>query len=172
MNRPRSVAALCVAAAASLTACGSSTQAPPAVTPTLASACPTVSVAPVDWPKILPADLPKPPGAVLTGETVQNNVVYLRFNTSSSLREGLLYMLRELPKAGYTIGRGDAEVTEADVPFTNPAVIAALRLTVAGTCATSWILAVGRRAASTGVLQPNSLIPHTVPAGASPLPFG
>jgi len=154
-----------------LAACGSSATPPPAATPTTASACPAVSVAPVSWPGIVPEDLPKPPGAVLTGETVQNHVVYLRFTTSSSLREGLVFLLRELPKAGYTIGRGDAEVTEADVPFTNPAVLAAIRLMAAGRCSTSWTLAVARRE-PTATLQPGNLIPHTLPPGASPLPFG
>lgn len=167
------IAAVLAGAAASLTACGSGSPSTAAPTPTPAASCPAARTAPVSWPGIVPTDLPKPPTAVMTGETVQDKIVYLRFTTSTSLREGLLFVLRELPRAGYTIGRGDAEVTEADVPFTGPTILAAMRLTANGRCSTTWILAVARRTTPTGnVLQPGSLIPHTTPVSASPLPFG
>ena len=171
--RAGSTVVLAMACAASVTACGSSSAPSRTAVPTPTPTCPTTTTAPVSWPRIVPTDLPKPPTAVMTGEQAQNNVVYLRFTTSTSLRDGLLFVLRELPKAGYTVGRGDAEVTEADVPFTGPTILAAMRLTSNGRCSTSWTLAVARRSAPTAnVLQPNALIPHTTPASASPLPFG
>lgn len=167
MTSVRTAAGLALAAAA-LTACGSSKAAAPSAAAPAATtaACPSVSTPPVRWPGIVPSDLPKPAGAVLTSESVQNNVVYLRFTTSTSLREGLLFMLQQLPKAGYTLGRGDSEATEADLPFSNAAIIGALRLTVDGPCATSWILAVSRHT-STGVTEPDQLIPHTPPSDES-----
>ena len=47
----------------------------------------------------------------------------VRLTTGLSLREGVLFALRELPQAGFAIGRGDVERAEADVPFGRGAAV-------------------------------------------------
>jgi hypothetical protein len=117
--------------------------------------------------------LPKPPTAVLAGETIQSGVVSLRFTTSTSLRAGVLFVVNELPRAGYALSRGDAEAGEADAPFTGPTVVGALRLTRVGPCKTNWILAIVPRSRLNGASpNPGALIPHVTDPEASPLPFG
>jgi hypothetical protein len=117
-----------LAAAALLTACQSSqTSASPQ--PTLAPAapsaasrptpapCPAVNRPALRWPAAIPADVPKPPAAVL-GEvkTAAGGLTLVRFTTASSLQESVLFVVKEVQKAGYTLGRGDAEPS-ADRPI-------------------------------------------------------
>jgi hypothetical protein len=123
------------------------------------------------WPKPVPADLPKLPGVTL-GETkqTQDGLTIVRFSTASSLRDGVLFIVRNLPPAGYVLGRGDAEPAEADAPFNKGDLRGVLRGVAREACATEWLLAVtrGRPGGGTG----NPLLPsHTGPS-PSPLPFG
>ena len=180
----RSVAGMAAAAAVALlvSGCGggSGALAAPSPSPSVAA-----SVAPVPalpsckpattkayaWPKPVPADLPKIPGATL-GETKQTNdgLTIVRFSTASSLRDGVLFIVRNLPPAGFVLGRGDAEPAEADAPFNKGDLRGVLRGVAREACATEWLLAVtrGRPGGGTG----NPLLPsHTGPS-PSPLPFG
>jgi hypothetical protein len=123
------------------------------------------------WPKPVPPDLPKLPGATL-GETKQtkDGLTIVRFSTASSLRDGVLFIVRNLPPAGFVLGRGDAEPAEADAPFNKGDLRGVLRGVAREACATEWLLAVtrGRPGGGTG----NPLLPsHTGPS-PSPLPFG
>jgi hypothetical protein len=169
-----------LAAAALLTACQSSqTSASPQ--PTLAPAapsaasrptpapCPAVNRPALRWPAAIPADVPKPPAAVL-GEvkTAAGGLTLVRFTTASSLQESVLFVVKEVQKAGYTLGRGDAEPSEADAPFVRGNVRGIYRMLVKDTCSTEWLLAVTH--AST---QSNSpLLPRLSTASPTPLPFG
>lgn len=161
-----------------VSACGSSGSsavgaAGPAVTtaPTpTASACPAVTRPAFAWPAGVPADLPQPPAATLTGTSVtKDGLTLVRFTTATSLRDGVLFVVREVQKAGFTLGRGDAEPAEADAPFGRGEVRGIYKMIVRGGCSTEWLVAVTKA-------QPNGgspLLP-TASRGPSsaPLPFG
>ena len=180
-RRVASTAAVAVSAALLLAGCsGSSSSAAPSPAPS-PSASPAVAQAlpscrpPVArayaWPKPVPADFPKLPGVTL-GQTkqTQDGLTIVRFSTSTSLRDGVLFIVRHLPPAGYVLGRGDAEPTEADAPFNKGDLRGVLRGVSREVCATEWLLAVthGQPGGGTG----NPLLPVHQGASPSPLPFG
>ena len=73
------------------------------------------------------------------------------------------------PKAGYQLGRGDAEATEADAPFIHGQLRGLVRMLEAGPCETQWLLAtVTAQNAPTTPLLPT----HSPSGSPSPLPFG
>jgi len=51
------------------------------------------------------------------------------------------YLLAALPKAGFTLGTGDSEAEEADVPFGRDTVHASIKINDAGHCRTNGLLA-------------------------------
>ena len=121
------------------------------------------------WPADVPSDLPKPPAAVLgTVKTAAGGLTLVRFTTAASLQEGVLFVVKEVQKAGYTLGRGDAEPSEADAPFGKGDVRGIYRMISRGGCSTDWLLAVTREST-----QGNSpLLPRRTTASPTPLPFG
>jgi hypothetical protein len=124
------------------------------------------------WPATVPADLPKPPHATITDSTTTTDGVHItKFTTPSSLRDGILFVVGKLPKAGYQLGRGDAEVTEADAPFVHGDIRGMVRMLATEPCKTLWLLAtVKSSGASTGG---SPLLPSRSPSSSpSPLPFG
>ncbi len=147
-------------------------KAKPSLSPTpspAVSACADVKPAkPAVWPAEVPEDIPKPPNATITKvEKTTTGVTVVQFTTKSSLREGVLYVVKEFPKFGYTLGRGDAEVTEADAPFQKGKVRGLVRMLAQEQCATIWLLAIGREGGG-----PAPFAPRSPSSGASPLPFG
>ena len=155
---------------------GPSAAASPSAAPSQAAAvnalptCKPAASKPYTWPKPVPADLPKLPGATL-GETKQtkDGLTVVRFSTETSLRDGILFIVQKLPAAGYVLGRGDAEQTEADAPFSKNDLRGVLRGIASQVCRTEWLLAVTRaRPGGTG----NPLLPPRPGASPSPLPFG
>ncbi|HVE64108.1 MAG TPA: hypothetical protein VNB94_09930 [Mycobacteriales bacterium] len=147
------------------------TAAPPrsAAVPTASACANTPPAKPAVWPPTIPDDIPKPPTAVIEKvEKTGSGVTVVRFSTESSLREGVLYIVKEFPAAGYTLGRGDAEVTEADAPFQKGQVRGLVRMLAQEECRTLWLLAVGREGGGTAPFAPN----YTPPASSQPLPFG
>lgn len=165
-----------LAAALLVSGCGGSSEPTTAPPPTSAvstpAACPTPThPKPTEWPALAPADLPKPPHASIDdAQTAPDGVRIVKFTTPTSLREAVLFVVRELPKAGYVLGRGDAEAAEADAPFVHNDIRGLLRMVVVGECRTQWLLAtVDTDAASGG----SPLLPTHSPSGSpSPLPFG
>jgi hypothetical protein len=167
-----------IVAAVGLTGCSGSSGAdtaarPSAVTTTTAApSCPKPShVEAAKWPAKVPADLPKPPGAHIDDQqTAQDGVHIVKFSTQTSLRDSVLFVVEKFPAAGYTLGRGDAEASEADAPFIHGDTRGLVRMLQVGLCQTQWLLATVDVAASTG----NSplLTPHTPTGSPSPLPFG
>lgn len=163
-------------AAAALVAGCSSAASPAAVpaagtTPVPASpaSCPPTGEGRFPWPAGVPDDLPQPPGAVLTSSAPgAGGLTVVRFTTSQSLREGVLYLVRALQPAGYTLGRGDAEAAEADAPFTKGSLRGIYRMVAREPCATDWLLAVAPASPGAAPLLPAS----TGSAPPSPLPFG
>jgi hypothetical protein len=123
------------------------------------------------WPKPVPADFPKLPGVTLAQtKQTQDGLTIVRFSTSTSLRDGVLFIVRHLPPAGYVLGRGDAEPSEADAPFSKGDLRGVLRGVSRQVCATEWLLAVTHGQPGGGTGSP--LLPvHTGPS-PSPLPFG
>lgn len=164
-----------------LAGCGGASEtvaASPAASPSAAApsarplpTCKPASTKPYTWPKPVPADLPRLPGATL-GETKQtkDGLTIVRFSTDTSLRDGVLFIVRQLPPAGYVLGRGDAEQTEADAPFNKGDLRGVLRGISREVCATEWLLAVTRAAPFGGTGSP--LLPAHRGPSPSPLPFG
>lgn len=168
-----------LAAVALLAACQSSGKqaapvppVPPAPTvlagPTEPS-CPVLTRQRFSWPASVPADLPQPPSALLgpVNRTVEGLTI-VKFTTATSLQQGVLFVVREVQAAGYTLGRGDAEPGEADAPFGRAGLHGIYRMSVHDACTTDWIVAV----ASVGAQSNSPLLPTRPMPHPSPLPFG
>lgn len=140
----------------------------PAPVPTF-SPCPEPPRAGFRWPAPVPQDLPQPPSAVHTStSTTAQGVTIVKFTTASSLQQSVLFVVRETQKAGYTLGRGDAEPAEADAPFGKGDVAGLYKMLVRGRCDTDWLVAVTKARRGT-----SPLLPTTSPGPSSkPLPFG
>jgi hypothetical protein len=135
----------------------------PSPLPTCAPTKPTTYT----WPKQIPQDLPRLPGAVIeSSKTTSDGLFIVLFSTKTSLRDGVLFIVRKLPAAGFQLGRGDAEQTEADAPFNKGDLRGVLRGAAIGICETKWVLAVARTTRTSPLLPA-----HTGPS-PSPLPFG
>lgn len=123
------------------------------------------------WPKGVPADLPVPPTAQMGSvQTSPDGLTLVRFTTSQSVREGVVFLARALQPAGYTLGRGDAEAIEADVPFSKGRLRGLMKMIAEQPCRTQWILALQSERATTATGAP--LLPPVTSASPSPLPFG
>ena len=170
---------LLVAAVPVLGACsGGSGTASPTTGPTLQlpsrptpSACPAVPASkPFAWPAEVPEDLPQPPGAVLEKTTrTPEGLTIVRFSTPTSLQESVLFVVRQVQRAGYQLGRGDAEPLEADAPFGRGDLRGVYKMLLHDQCRTDWLVAVTR----TQAVDNSPLLPTpTGVAGRQPLPFG
>lgn len=159
------------------TACsGSSEKALPAPSDTAVqpSPSPLPTCAPANtkaytWPAGIPKELPRLPGATIEStKKTADGLQIVQFSTATSLRDGVIFIVRKVPPAGFTLGRGDAEPTEADAPFTRGELQGTFRGAATGLCTTKWVLAVLPRRKGSGT----PLLPaHTGPS-PSPLPFG
>lgn len=126
---------------------------------------------PITWPSSVPADLPKPPAATLTDvEARPDGLTVVKFSTASSLRSSVVFLVQALPKAGYTLARGDAEATEADVPFVKGDLRGVLRMLAVEPCRTDWLMALAKGRSTAGPSGGSPLLPPR--PGSSPLPFG
>jgi hypothetical protein len=139
-------------------------------TPTI-EACPSATTSPKEnWPKDVPSVVPRPAGLeVQRVDTSQGNVTQVRAIVPMSVREGLQWIVRELPKAGFTLGRGDAEATEVDAPFVRGDALRGLVrvfLVPGNQCQTLWLYAVVRNTNAPYELG------YTPPPSSTPLPFG
>ena len=125
----------------------------------------------ITWPQGVPADLPKPAGARLTDVQARpDGLTVVRFTTPSSLTDGVRFLLDQMPAAGYTLARGDAENTEADVPFVKGGLRGVLRMISVEPCRTDWLMALARSGPAAGSSGGRPLLPPR--PDASPLPFG
>jgi hypothetical protein len=169
--------ALALALTAVLTGCTGETPAPTSgpTTAAVASptstvpACPQKSAGVQTWPKEVPSVVPKPAGLKIQKiDTSKGNVVQVRSEVPVSLRESVLFIVREFPKAGFTLSRGDAEATEADAPFQRGDALRGLVRVFATDqpCLTVWIYAVVRNTNA-----PYD-ITYTPKPSSTPLPFG
>ena len=146
---------------------GQPTAAPaPTATPT---PCPARPGKPFAWPAAMPKDLPKPPGATLLSTTTSaDKVTIVRLTSTMSLQQSVLFVLKAVNKAGFTLGRGDAEPAEADAPFGRGDVRGVYKMLARDTCSTDWLVATAK------VQFGNSPVLPTASRGpsSSPLPFG
>jgi hypothetical protein len=175
----RSATALCCLALALTTACSGESKPSAAPSPAASYEAPSPSPLPTcapavskayTWPGEIPKDLPKLPGATIdTAKKTTDGLYVVQFTTQTSLRDGVLFIVRKLPPAGFTLGRGDAEPAEADAPFTKGDLRGVLRGAAVAVCQTKWILAVTRKSfGNTGT----PLLPSHAGPSPSPLPFG
>lgn len=181
MLRRRGSLGLAVAALAVVaTACGSGSAAPSAGTsptpiPVQTYSPPPPCPAPAHathpkWPAQVPKDIPKPANVKIQSQfTADDGVHIVKFTTPTSLRDSVLFVVHKLPKAGYVLGRGDAEATEADAPFVHGNIRGLVRMLGVAPCQTLWLLA---SVDSTSGTNSPLLTPHTPSASPSPLPFG
>jgi hypothetical protein len=172
---PRSL--VVVACLLALTACTGEVDNPqPTAAPTVTSApsrgpeCPPAKKLANDgWPKDVPTVVPRPDGIkVQTTNRTQGNVTQVRSLVPMSLNDSLLWIVREFPKNGFVLGRGDAEATEVDAPFQRGEALRGLVRVFATQekCSTFWLFAVVRNTNA-----PYD-IGYTPPPSSTPLPFG
>jgi hypothetical protein len=131
--------------------------------------CPAVPVTTPSFPPDVPNVIPKPRGLKIDKvDTSKGNVVQVRTTVPMSLREAVLFIVKEFPKAGFTLSRGDAEASEADAPFQRGEALRGLVRVFATDqeCSTLWLFAVVR---NTGAPYD---ISYTPPPSSTPLPFG
>ncbi len=181
MLRPVPVAALLAACLLAAVGCKGSSPAPQAVatpadtsSPSPAPILPTCPPSPATtftWPLGVPADLPRPPGATLVShKTTSDGLIIVQFTTKTSLRDGVIFLVNQISKAGYALGRGDAEPSEADAPFSRGADVRGVyRIYVVKECQSQWLMAVTTNARG---LTGTPLLPYRKGPSPSPLPFG
>jgi hypothetical protein len=131
--------------------------------------CPAPPATNPDFPSDVPDVIPKPRGLKIDKvDRSKGNVVQVRTTVPMSLRESVLFIVKEFPKAGFTLSRGDAEATEADAPFQRAEVLRGLVRVFATDqeCSTLWLFAVVR---NTGAPYD---ISYTPKPSSTPLPFG
>lgn len=167
------VGILVSACGGSSTAAGGSPSSAPVVTqapPATVAPCPVVARTRFTWPQEVPQDLPQPPTSKL-GQTTRtkDGLTIVKFTTTTSLQQGVLFVVKEVQKAGFTLGRGDAEPTEADAPFGRGDLRGVYKMFARDRCATDWLVAVTRTRPGNGspILPTASRGPQS-----SPLPFG
>jgi hypothetical protein len=158
-------------------ACGGSHAASPSAQQTLqqtpqptTSPCPKGAKAHFAWPKEVPKDLPQPPTATLSGVShTPDGLTIVRFSTQTSLQDSVLFVVQEVQKAGFTLGRGDAEPAEADAPFGRGDLRGVYKILSRTECISDWLVAVTHtRPSGTSPLLPT---PSHGPS-SHPLPFG
>lgn len=167
---------LLAAAVLALTACAGQPADPgarptgtPAATVSGQSCPPAAPAANDGWPKDLPTVVPRPAGIkVQKVDRTQGNVTQVRSMVPMSIRDSLLWIVREFPKNGFTLGRGDAEATEVDAPFQRGEALRGLvRVFITSQeCETLWLYAVVRNTNAPYDIS------YTPPPSSTPLPFG
>lgn len=159
-----------------VTGCGGSEEPRAAAVSPAPTSAPAVQAVPtcaptpstLAWPEPVPDDLPVPPSAALTEvQKRTDGLTVVTFSTSTSIRQAVLFLIEAMPRAGYTLARGDAENTEADAPFVRGDLRGVMRMIAVEPCRTDWLMAITSGAPAGGG---SPLLPPR--AGASPLPFG
>lgn len=101
--------------------------------------------------------------------TASTGPVVTRFTTATDLRSSVLFVLKALPKAGFTLGRGDTESSEADAPFVRGDLRGVMKMRAVSPCVTDWLVAVTKVADTSN----SPLLPTPSPSQSlGPLPFG
>ena len=171
---------LLAVAALALSGCSSSSsgttaQADPTITAapaptTTPTPCPARPGKDFRWPAAMPSDLPKPPGSTFVStSTSADRVTIVRLTSTLSLQQSVLFVLNEFNKAGFTLGRGDAEPAEADAPFGRGNIRGVYKMVSRDSCVTDWLVAT----ATTSFSGTSPILPSASHGpSSSPLPFG
>jgi hypothetical protein len=85
--------------------------------------------------------MPAPDGLHIESVQQKPNMV-IRFSVPDDFHNTVRYLLEALPKAGFTLGTGDSESEEADIPFSRGDVHATMKINDTGHCVTGGLLAV------------------------------
>jgi predicted small lipoprotein YifL len=176
---PVVLAAVVVSAVAGCGNSGSSSSVANSPAPVKTSACP--SPAPTSPPasaaltkllRSVPFGLPMPDNITpVDTQKTSEGIQVVKFTTPSSLRDAVIFMVEKYPKAGYVVGRGDAEATEADAPFVKGNLRGLTRVASLQTCQTLWLIASIPTKTGGGGTSP-LLSPHPTSSQTSALPFG
>jgi hypothetical protein len=96
-------------------------------------------------PKRFPAGLPLPAGSrVVSVATVASSAVIARVDLPTGFRDSVRFFLAQLPRRGFTVGTGDAEAEEADIPATRGHTTVAIKVrAVPDPCRAEALLTVG-----------------------------
>jgi len=120
----------------------------------------------------VPFGLPMPDNITpVDTSTTSDGIQVVKFTTPNSLRDAVIFMVQRYPKAGYVVGRGDAEATEADAPFVKGSLRGLTRVAALQTCQTLWLIASVATTGTGGGTSP-LLSPHPTSSQTSSLPFG
>jgi hypothetical protein len=120
----------------------------------------------------VPFGLPMPDNITPVDTTkTADGIQVVKFTTQTSLRDAVIFIVDRYPKAGYVIGRGDAEATEADAPFVKASLRGLARVAALQTCQTLWLIASVATSGTGGGTSP-LLSPHPTSSQTSALPFG
>lgn len=106
--------------------------------------CPSPTGDAQSWGADVPDDIPGLPGmTVESGDTTQG-VQHVYFTVPMSFTDSVAAYLEQLPAAGFTLGTGDSEESEADIPFSKGDRQFSLKLRgVPDPCRTDGLLSVG-----------------------------
>jgi len=108
------------------------------------AACPQPTGPAVPWPDGVPAGVPLPAGSTIDSAATDNGIQRIGFHLPLSFRESVLLYLSDLPDNGFTIGTGDSESEEADIPFSGKGVELSLKVrALPDPCQTEGVLVVG-----------------------------
>ena len=174
-------AAACAVVVSALAGCSgsSSPAAGPSPHPIPTPTCPSVTGTPSPQASVaanalskVPFGLPMPEDiTVLDASTTNDGIAVVKFTTPTTLRQAVLFIVDRYPKAGYVLGRGDAEATEADAPFVKNGFRGLTRLASLEACKTLWLIASAAATGHSGGTSP-LLSPHPTSSQTSALPFG
>jgi hypothetical protein len=174
--------AVSVVVLSTVAGCGGSGSTPttaPSARPIPTPTCPSASATTAPTPpalsralRKLPFDLPMPDNITLVEATsTKDGIQVVKFTTPTTLRDAVLFIVDRYPKAGYVLGRGDAEATEADAPFVKNKLRGLTRLASIESCKTLWLVASVTTTGTPGGTSP-LLSPHPTSSQTSALPFG
>jgi hypothetical protein len=106
--------------------------------------CPTGGGSDLAWPRGVPAGVPLPAGSSIDSNTSVSGIQRVQFELTMSFGDSVRYYLAQLPRHGFTLGAGDSEAAEADIPFQNDSRELSLKLGgLADPCQTEGVLIVG-----------------------------
>jgi hypothetical protein len=94
-------------------------------------------------PGTLPASFPLADGTVLTAaRRVPTGFAHVEGVQPLGVRDAAAFLLRELPRAGYVLGRGDSELNEADTGFRGHGVTGHVRVHALPGCSDAVLLVI------------------------------
>ncbi len=110
--------------------------------------CPAPTQPAADWPSGVPSELPVFAGMQVTGSEKRGDLLVVDFTAPLSLHDAVVAIVQQLPKAGFTLGRGDSESHEADAPFSGHGVRGQFKLQAGDGCQLTGILALADESSS------------------------